>query len=128
MLAFKNNRRGFNDLVFHRHRRGLHHRATEVAVQHFGAAVVREWLIEGGDHAVIQRRRRPFTPVEHAIVQPWLLEITLKAETGDCIDVFMQQAAFQQFAHQNRYAARCLEVVNIRRAVRVQAGHQRDDF
>ncbi|WP_424677638.1 dihydroxy-acid dehydratase, partial [Enterobacter hormaechei] len=32
----------------------------------------------------------------------------------------MQQAAFQQLAHQHRHAARGLEVVDVRRTVRVQ--------
>ena len=37
----------------------------------------------------------------------------------------MQQACFEQFTHQNRYATCRLEVVNISRTVRVETCHQR---
>ena len=125
MLAFKYHRRRFDNLVLFRYGRGLHYRTTEVAAQHFGAAMRRERFVDRGNHLRIKGRARPFTPVQLAVVQPRLLGVALKAKARHGIHVFMQQSAFQQLAHQQRYTACGLEVVNIRRTVRVQPCHQR---
>ena len=49
----------------------------------------------------------------------------MQAKARHRVDILMQQAAFQQLAHQHRHAARGLEVVDVRRTVRVQTRHQR---
>ena len=125
MLALENHRRRFNNLVLNRHGGGFHHRAAEIAAQHFSAAVARERLVKGGDNRFIKRSGRPFAPVKFTVIKPGLHGVAREAETGNGMDIFMQQAAFQQLAHQHRHAARRLEVVNIRRAVRVEARQQR---
>ena len=125
MLALENHRRRFDNLVLNRHSGSFHHRATEIAAQHFGAAVARERLVKRGDNRFIKRSGRPFAPVKFTVIKPGLHGVAREAETGNGVNIFMQQAAFQQLAHQHRYAARGLEVVNIRRAVRVEARQQR---
>ena len=125
VLALKYHRRRFNHLVLHRDRRSFHHRASQVAAQHLGAAVAGEWFFKGRDDLVVQWRCRPFAPVQLAVIQPWLQGVARQAKAGHGVNILMQQAAFQQLAHQYRNAACRLEVVDIRRAVGIEARQQR---
>ena len=125
MLALEDDRRGFYNLVFNRHGGSFHHRAAEIAAQDFGAAVARERFVKGGDNLFVQRSGRPFAPVKFAVIKPGLQGVAREAEAGHGVNIFMQQSAFQQFANQHRYPASRLEVVNIRRAVRVETRQQR---
>ena len=119
MLAFKHHRRGFDNLILFRHGRSFHYGTPKVTAQHFGAAVRRERLFVGRDNLRIERVARPLAPVQLTIVQPRLKGIAMQAKARHRVDILMQQAAFQQLAHQHRHAARGLEVVNVRRTVRV---------
>ncbi|MNE16745.1 hypothetical protein D3C80_1096990 [compost metagenome] len=126
MLAFKNNGRRFHHLIFNRHRRRLHDRATKISAQYFGAAMAGEGFIKRRDHGFIERLTRTVAPVQFAVIQPWLHGVALQAKTRNGVNVFVQQTAFQQLADQNRYATCRLEVVDVCRAVRVETRHQRN--
>ncbi|SSM38564.1 Uncharacterised protein [Klebsiella pneumoniae] len=84
-----------------------------------------EWFFKGRDDLVVQWRCRPFAPVQLAVIQPWLQGVARQAKAGHGVNILMQQAAFQQLAHQYRNAACRLEVVDIRRAVGIEARQQR---
>ena len=62
----------------------------------------------------------PFAPVQLAVIQPWLRGVARQAKAGHGVNILMQQAAFQQLAHQYRNAACRPEVVDIRRAVGIE--------
>ncbi len=58
----------------------------------------------------------------YSAMAPWC---TRQAKAGHGVNILMQQAAFQQLAHQYRNAACRPEVVDIRRAVGIEARQQR---
>ena len=121
MLAFENDGRRFNNLVFYRYSRSFHHRTAKVSAQDFGAAMFGERFIEGGDNISIERGCCAFTPCQLTVIQPRFHGVVMQTKARNGVDIFMQQTAFEQFAHQYRHAARRLEVVNVRRAIRIQA-------
>ena len=61
-------------------------------------------------------------------IEERLLGVTAQAVAEHGIDVFVQQARFEQLADQERHAAGGLEVVHVGLAVRIDAAQQRHDF
>ncbi|MNC46984.1 hypothetical protein D3C75_960230 [compost metagenome] len=81
--------------------------------------MVLERFGHAGDNLGVERTLHTLAPGQLAIIQPGFLGVARQAKTGHGMHVFVQQAVFQQFAYHQGDAARGLELVDVRRAVRV---------
>ncbi len=83
--------------------------------------------MHGPQNALVQRLRRAVAPAQRIAIQPRLLRVSRQPFARDRIRVAMQQPRRQQFARDERHAARCMKLVHIGRAVRIDASKQRHD-
>ncbi len=125
LLILEHHRRGFDDLVLRRHGGDFHHTAPEVAFHHAQAAFRRKRTGHRAQDGFVEAFDRAIAPDQLAIDQERFLGVTAQALAGHGVDIFVQQTGFEQFADQERHAARCLEVVDVGFAVWIHVGQGR---
>ncbi|RMS54700.1 hypothetical protein ALP65_04670 [Pseudomonas aeruginosa] len=113
--------RRLDHLVFRRHRRDLHHAATEVALHQAQAAFGGERLVQRTQDGFVETPFRPFAPDQPAILEERLAGVAAQAGAGDGLYVLVKQPAVEQLADQEGHAAGRLEVVDVGLAVRIDA-------
>ena len=111
--------RRLDHLVFRRHRRDLHHAATEVAL-HRRSAFGGERLVQRTQDGFVETPFRPFAPDQPAILEERLAGVA-RAGASDGLYVLVKQPAVEQLADQEGHAAGRLEVVDVGLAVRIDA-------
>ncbi len=124
-LIGKDPRRRFHDAVLGRHGGYLHHATPEIAAHHPQPAFGRERPRHRPQDAFVQARRSPFTPGQSTAFEEGLLGIATEATAHHGKHIFMQQAGREQLAHQQCDTASGMEVVDVRRAIGIDAGQRR---
>ena len=116
-----------DDAVLGRDRGDLHHRAAERAVEHADAAVGGERVAHAGAGRSSSRVSRGAgrQRSSSALVEVRLVAVAAEAVARDGVDVRVHQAGVEQLADQERHAAGGVEVVDVGRAVGVDARQQR---
>ncbi len=114
--------------MLRRHGGDLHHPAPEVAAHQPQSALGGERPRHGAQDAVVKALRSPFTPGQPAIFEEGLLGIAMQASPHHGMHIVVQQAGVEQLAHQQRDTASGMEVIDVRRAVGIDAGQRRHHF
>jgi hypothetical protein len=128
-LVMKDAGRRFDHMAFRGDGGGFDYRAAEFAIQHTQAAGWLERVFDAAQNGFVAAGLRCRYPMHLAGgIQPWLGGVSLKPGAEDRLHIRMQQAAGEQFADQESHAAGGVEVIHIRRAVRIDMGQQRGDF
>ena len=125
LLVLEHHRRCFDDLVLKGHGRDFHHTTAEVAFHHAQTTFRGERTGHGAQDGFVEAFDGAFAPDQLAVDQERLLGVAAQALAGHGVDVFVEQAGFEQFADQERHPARRLEVVDVGLAVRIHVGQGR---
>jgi len=96
-----------------RHGGHLHHATTEIAAHHPQPAFSRERPRDRPQDAFVQARRSAFTPSQPTVFEEGLLGVAIEAATHHGMHILVQQAGREQLAHQQRDAARGMEVIDV---------------
>ena len=126
-LAFEHGGGRIDHASIHRHGRHLDDAPPKIAGQKTDAAFGLEWRRHRTQDIFVQRLVRAIAPRDAVAIKPRLLCVGCKPFARHGLDVSMQQACGQKLARDEGHAACCMELVHIRRPVRIDAREERHD-